>query len=329
MYNRHVDKEIKTKDITKRNIYNDDDSGKFYLLLLVAPLILSFIVSFIVSQIAQGQEVKTETITSSTGYAIAMFILQIALDIGIFFLYNKWKNIDNRAVNLNFKLDWKIYLLLIFTGVMSLFGIQYFIGSIDKLLEIIGFPLKEGLMIIEPTNWWKYLLSIVILAFVPAVCEELLFRGVILNGLRSKFNDYISIVLAALMFALMHQNLQQFVYPFLLGCIMGWIVLRTGSLVSSILVHFINNFLVVTFSFIEYTTGFAFVVKDMWWFYILAILLLAITFAIFYLLDDIIFKHKSATTREKTSSKTSPFIYISFAVAAVLLVVSTIVAFAS
>ena len=138
-------------------------------------------------------------------------------------------------------MKWHTYLILIAIAVTSLLGIQYFISTIDDFLKLVHFPLQSDLGGLSPTNGWMYILSVIFLAITPALCEELVFRGVILNGLRSRFNDYIAITLSALMFALMHSSLQQLVYPFLMGLIMGWIVVRTGSLVSSMLVHLINN----------------------------------------------------------------------------------------
>ncbi|MCI8555548.1 MAG: CPBP family intramembrane metalloprotease [Clostridia bacterium] len=320
---KNAQNEIKT-EIEKRNIYKDDDSGKVFLFAIVSPLLLALIISFVISQIARGQEIDSSVITENIGYSIAYSICTFLMFAVIFFLYNKKQKISFKAVNLNFKMKWHTYLLMVLVGVISLFGIQYFIGAFDNFLKVVGYPLDNSLSGLNPTSWWTYLLSIVLLAILPSIYEEFIFRGMILNGLRSRFNDYVSILLSALMFAIMHNNIQQLIYPFLLGCIMGWIVLRTGSLVSSIIVHFINNFLVVTFAYIENATGFSLSLADTWWFYLFAIALLATTFAIYYLIDRYYFKHKSKEERERTSVKTSKYLYISFAVAGVLYLVATI-----
>lgn len=318
------DNQIK-QEIEKRSLYNDTDSGKMFIYALLAPIVLSLLISIIVSSISSGLEIKTEVITNHFGYDIVTSTLMFALFLLIVFFYNKYNNIGFKAINLKFKMKWQTYLILIAVAVVSLFGLQYFINAFDDFLRVIHFPISDDLGGLTPTNGWMYILSIIFLAVTPAISEELLFRGVILNGLRSRFGDYISITLSALMFALMHSSLQQLVYPFLLGLVLGWVVLRTGSLVSSILVHFINNFLVVTFSFINNMTGFSFNLPHEWWFYLLAIGLVAVSFAIYYVIDRFYFKHKSAEEREKSSLKTSKYLYISFGVSALLYVVATII----
>lgn len=307
-----------------RKNYNDSDSGKIFLICLIAPILLALLFSIIASSLAQSQEVKVEVITSNLSYIIPYTVCNFLLYIAIFFVYNKISKIEFSAIKPNFKMKWHTYLIVIAIGVVSLFGIQYFISAIDNLLEVVGYPLQQGLSVINPTSWGSYFLAILILAIMPAIGEELLFRGMILHGLRSRFNDVISVVLSALMFALMHTNLQQLVYPFLLGLIMGWIVLRTGSLVSSIIVHFVNNFLVVTFSFIQNMTGFSLSLGAEWWFYVIAIVLLLVTFGICYLVDRFYFKHKSHEEREKTSFKTSKFIYLSLVVAVFVFLFMTV-----
>lgn len=315
------------QNIYRKN-YNDSDSGKIFLICLIAPFLLALLFSTIASTIADANDIKNiETITSSLGYVIPYCLCSFLLYIGIYLIYNKLSKIEFRAVKPKFKMKWHTYAIIGVVGIISLFGIQYFVGIFDNILQAIGYPLELGFSMINPTNWGTYILCIFLLAVVPAIGEELLFRGMILHGLRSRFNDVVSVLLSGLMFALMHGNLQQLVYPFILGVIMGWIVLRTGSLISSILVHFINNFLVVTFAFIENTTGFNFALPNVWWFYLLAIGLFALTVAICFIIDKFYFKHKSEEQVEKTSTKTSKFIYISLVVAVVMLVITTVLSF--
>lgn len=316
--------QVQTNQNVYRKNYNDADSGKVFLICIIAPILLALLFSIIASSLAQSQEVEVEVITSSLAYTIPYTICNFLLYIAIYLVYNKTSKIEFSAIKPKFKMKWHTYLIAIAIGVISLFGIQYFIGAVDNVLEAMGYPLEQGLSIINPTNWGSYFLAIFILAIMPAIGEELMFRGMILQGLRSRFNDVVSVVLSALMFALMHANLQQLVYPFLLGLIMGWIALRTGSIISSIVVHFVNNFLVVTFSFIQNMTGFSLSLAGEWWLYVLAIALLAVTFGICYLIDCFYFKHKSREEREKTSFKTSKFIYISLVVSVFVFLFMTI-----
>ncbi len=321
----NMEKQIE-KELSKRNMYNEDDSGKIFLIALVTPILLSLLFTLIATQIANGQEIDYKTVSSNIWFQVSYILINFALYILIYFLYNKTKKIRYNAIKLDFKMKWHTYLLLIGVGVLSLFGIQYFIGAVDKFLELIKYPLDDSLPVINPTGWGSYFASLLLLAVIPAIEEELIFRGIIFNGLRSRFKDYQAILLSAAMFTLMHASLQQFVYPFLLGIIMAWVVMRTGSLMSSIIVHFTNNAIVVTLAFITNMTGWRIDFINKWWFYIISILLLCITFGIYFLIDRYYFKHKSKEDVEKKKTN-SKFLIVSLILGVSLFITAIILNF--
>lgn len=76
---------------------------------------------------------------------------------------------------------------------------------------------------------------------VPALMEELVFRGAVLGSLR-RFGDGIAVLGSAGLFGIMHGNLVQIPFAFMVGLILGYLVVHTGSMLPSILVHFFNNF---------------------------------------------------------------------------------------
>jgi len=82
-----------------------------------------------------------------------------------------------------------------------------------------------------------YLIS---LAVVPAIFEELLFRGVIMQSLR-RFGDGFALVVSAFLFAVTHGNLIQGPNAMLMGLMIGYFVLRSGSLITGMIIHFVNN----------------------------------------------------------------------------------------
>ncbi|MGN1129828.1 MAG: lysostaphin resistance A-like protein, partial [Ruminococcus sp.] len=100
-------------------------------------------------------------------------------------------------------------------------------------------------------NWstYRFLLEIVDTAIVPAVFEEFAFRGIILNKLR-KFGDNYAIIMSAVLFGLMHGNLSQIPFAFILGLVIGFIAVKTNSIIPGILIHFFNNLFSVTMSYL-------------------------------------------------------------------------------
>ncbi len=78
-------------------------------------------------------------------------------------------------------------------------------------------------------------------AIIPAMCEELIFRGILLDAFRRYWNSRRALVWTAGLFALFHGTLHQFLVTFVLGLIMGWMALRSSSLIPPMVYHFANN----------------------------------------------------------------------------------------
>jgi len=98
-------------------------------------------------------------------------------------------------------------------------------------------------------SWGMYLMCVLVIAVFPAVLEELIFRGVIFNELK-KHGTILAIVASSAMFAAFHLTLVQFVYQFILGVVFALVYLRTGNIMHAILLHFVNNFFIITYTFI-------------------------------------------------------------------------------
>jgi sodium transport system permease protein len=87
-------------------------------------------------------------------------------------------------------------------------------------------------------------MAVVLFAAVPAVCEELAFRGFILTGLERGHRTRSAILLSALLFGFMHVLISLFQQLFnatLLGLVLGLLAVRSGSIVPGIVFHFLNN----------------------------------------------------------------------------------------
>ncbi|MCA8829786.1 CPBP family intramembrane glutamic endopeptidase [Hymenobacter pini] len=87
-------------------------------------------------------------------------------------------------------------------------------------------------------------IGFLMLCIVAPVLEELLLRGVVLQGLLRNFPNrpWIAIGQSALIFGIMHMNPPQSLATFGLGLLMGWLYYRTRSLWLCMGAHFVNNF---------------------------------------------------------------------------------------
>ncbi len=87
----------------------------------------------------------------------------------------------------------------------------------------------------------RFLSRGLLLVIIAPVTEELLFRGIILRGLLSRYRPAVAVTLTALLFAAVHANPWQFLSPLFLGIAFGWFYLRTGSLGLCVLAHAMAN----------------------------------------------------------------------------------------
>jgi membrane protease YdiL (CAAX protease family) len=83
--------------------------------------------------------------------------------------------------------------------------------------------------------------SIFLAVVVAPVMEELVFRGLLLQGLRRHWSAIPAVLITAMLFALFHANPWQFMGPLFLGLLFGWLTIRSGSLWPAILAHALNN----------------------------------------------------------------------------------------
>ena len=85
-----------------------------------------------------------------------------------------------------------------------------------------------------------YILLLAVMALLPAISEEITLRGVILSGYNNK-NRYVAAAITGLFFGILHLDPQQFLYTAALGFIFALVVRITGSIYSSMIMHFIIN----------------------------------------------------------------------------------------
>lgn len=97
------------------------------------------------------------------------------------------------------------------------------------------------------------LINLLVIAVLPAICEETLFRGFIFTALDKEKKPIRAIVLSGILFGLMHMDMVKLLPISLLGIAMAYTVYKTGSIAASMLIHFMNNSISVLAS--EPTSG--------------------------------------------------------------------------
>ena len=93
--------------------------------------------------------------------------------------------------------------------------------------------------------------SFLVVAIFAPIFEEWMCRGMVLRGLLTKMKPVWAIVISALFFAVIHGNPWQALNAFMIGLLMGYVYYKTGSLILTMIIHFVNNGTAVVLSGIE------------------------------------------------------------------------------
>lgn len=122
------------------------------------------------------------------------------------------------------------------SSIFSSFGIDYDVDFGDNPQGVFGF-----------------LLTFIATAIVPALVEEFACRGIVL-GLLKKYGEGFAIIASSIVFGIMHGNFEQIPFAVMVGLILGYIYVKTGSIWISVSVHCVNNAISVIFTYLANVT---------------------------------------------------------------------------
>ncbi len=131
-------------------------------------------------------------------------------------------------------------LLLIPAAIGCVFTAAYFNSFLIDLVVGEDFYLLFEVERDVPYEAYEILIMLVYTALVPAVCEEFLFRGVILENLLP-YGRCAAILGSAVLFGIMHQNPAQILYTTVGGILMGYAYIKCRSIWIPMAIHFLNN----------------------------------------------------------------------------------------
>jgi sodium transport system permease protein len=114
------------------------------------------------------------------------------------------------------------------------------LAQIVQQLYPVSESLKEAMQLAfdpKPPLWQL----IAVLALMPAVCEELAFRGFMLSGLRHLGHKWQAIILSSVFFGVVHTVLHQSIVSCIVGMAIGYLAVQSGSLLTAVVYHFVHN----------------------------------------------------------------------------------------
>ena len=127
----------------------------------------------------------------------------------------------------------KIYPILV---VLTL-AILTLVDPITDLIPMPDFFYKMFLELLTDKSYSTFFMMVI----AAPVLEEILFRGIFLNGFLKNYSPRRSLIWSSLFFAVAHMNPWQFIVAFILGLVIGYVYMKTKSLLPCIFIHFIAN----------------------------------------------------------------------------------------
>ena len=249
--------EIKKNELKPtRSCFDIKDSGINYVLALVVPFIASIALIAVLMFLAMATGNNFREFVATEFVEVVNLFFTPTVFFFIYFIYCKKTNVQVfKASDISFKLNLLKVLAVVLIATTSVFLISPMITLVDYAFSLLGYNPTNDLPYVMD-NALRLIIGILSMAVLPAICEELLFRGLIFKGLQQKFGPHASILISAAMFTLLHGSLQQTVYQFILGMLLGYAMHYGKSIVYPMLLHFVNNLIVVISSFVYTIKGY-------------------------------------------------------------------------
>ena len=186
----------------------------------------------------------------------------IGLGIVPLLLFKFWVKEDIKTgFAFKVKLNPLIYVLAILIG----FTLHILIIGVSVIWQnvaiMMGYTPTNGSSVIY-SGAEVLILSIITTAVLPGICEEITYRGLGMQMFESAGDDKFKILMTALLFGLGHQFILQTGYAFVAGLVLGYLAVKTRSIIPGIIVHFINNCISVISEYSEQKGGAYFKFED-------------------------------------------------------------------
>jgi len=198
--------------------------------------------SLVVGSIVTSLDLDTTNIAVRVAFSFIMY----AAFFGVFLAFSRLLKNEDAYKTFNLKKTVPVHdiFLILVLGAVCIVSFLLLQSGFVELFTLFGYSPTQMEILIP--NFGVFLIFLFTMAVLPAIIEELLFRGLILQGLL-KYGHVVAIIFSSLLFSIFHLNPSQTVYQFILGAICAVIYLRTKNMWYPIILHFINNAIIITY----------------------------------------------------------------------------------
>jgi len=216
---------------------------------IIAYLVIQTIAS-VVMELAGWNDFYNNSTTFQCAFNIVFVsFLSVLVPFGIIALFNK-KRYDRPIVQTE-KVGFVRGFCWICFGMACCVLANIFVSYIVAIIqEIVGHELYSGIDV-KPDSVLAVVMEFVGIAIIPAICEELAMRSFSLQ-LLVKYGKGFGVFAVSLVFGLLHGNIVQFIFAFLVGAVLGLVTVKTNSIAPAILIHAFNNGMSAVQSAVQY-----------------------------------------------------------------------------
>lgn len=205
-------------------------------LALIGYLVLQTVTASIIGLFGYSDELQNSAMFQNVA-TILSEIISVALPFGLMSLAMKKKYttplIPTEKVKPLSLWAW------VATGMLLSLGANYVASAVSDLFQKGGYNASPT-STASPDSILTCILEVAAIAIVPPICEEFAMRCCSI-GMLKKYGKGFAVLAVSIIFGIMHGNIVQIVFAFLVGLILGYVTVKTDSIVPAILIHGFNN----------------------------------------------------------------------------------------
>ena len=225
----------------KRSIFDQPRkavSGMVYSGAIIGMLVISLAFSVTVAVLSRTLNMTVSEISQTDAYRYFSYLLYQFVYIAVILAFALIYREKPSAFGWRRAAHPKYYIV----GIVLLFGLMFSLNFVNNafvaFLGLFGYELPSSAL---PSMEGGGLIGVLlVVAVLPALLEETIFRGIILEGIKD-VGTVAACLLGGALFCIFHQNPAQTVYQFVCGAAFTLLAIRADSILPTVLIHFINN----------------------------------------------------------------------------------------
>jgi uncharacterized protein len=210
------------------------------LVLEVIAAIAIVLVAAIIRHVSQSPPAKISAASLSPAMLLGCLVCSAAINVGIALAGAGLSPVHWRD---RLRLHWvPLRLPVLAVGTLGIMSVGFILTTCIALGWVPHSPTLDMFdRMIQSLSWERTIIAGLLIGLLPGLAEELLFRGYIQTRIVARWGATWGIFWTALMFGIMHLDLMQGLFAVVVGCILGLITVRTGSIVPAMICHAANN----------------------------------------------------------------------------------------